>query len=51
MLEFFVMTGYVLFVAFLFIGMPGLLIAGLYLLLARIFRWRPFMAGNRSEVQ
>lgn len=49
MLEFLVMTGYLLFAAFLFIGIPGLLILGLYLLLARVFGWRPFKNGSLSE--
>lgn len=42
MLEFLILTGYVLFFAFLFVGIPGLLLLGLYLLIARTFTWPPF---------
>lgn len=51
MLEFLVMTGYVLLAAFLFIGIPGLLLLGLYLLLARVFDWWPFRSVRQPKAQ
>lgn len=51
MLETLIMTGYVLFFAFLFIGIPVLLILGLYLLLARMLNWWPFPANELTDAQ